>query len=115
MPHPPHDPYRRHSRPQRRVIDGGAPADARSGRHALDEDAMLTPIFAALARRSERCPSPSDPVERFRRDPLTAPLPVGVPARRRPGAHARVEPLPERPGPGPGRHALRRAPAWLPH
>jgi hypothetical protein len=52
-------------------------------------------------------------VERFRRDPLTAPLPVVVPARRRPGAHARPEPLPERPVSG--RHALRRGPSWLPH
>jgi hypothetical protein len=117
MPRSTHNPYRRHGRPQLRAIDGGAPTDARAGRHALDEDALLTPIFAALARRSGRHPSPPDPVERFRRDPLTAPLPVVVPvvvpARRSPGAHARVEPLPEQPAQG--RHALHRAPAWIAH
>ncbi|MCO1656880.1 hypothetical protein [Pseudonocardia humida] len=113
MPRPTSDPYRRSRRTQLRVLEGGAPEDGGSGRHALDEDALLTPIFAALARRNGRRPAPPDPVERFRRDPLTAPLPVVVPARRRPGAHARVEPLPERPAHG--RHALRRAPAWLPH
>lgn len=112
MPDPTSDPYPRTGRrPRLRVIDGGAPEPA--GRHALDEDAVLTPIFAAVARRTGRRPAPPDPVERFRRDPLTAPLPVVVPARRSPGAHARVEPLPERPAHG--RHALRRAPAWLPH
>ncbi len=119
MPHPHSDPYRRdpyrrdsrrRSGPGRlRLVDGTGPD---TGRHALDEDALLTPIFAALARRGTR-PSPVDPVERFRRDPLTAPLPVQVPARRRPGAHARVDPLPERFGPHDpaGRHHLRRAPA----
>jgi hypothetical protein len=91
-----------------RLIDGEL---ADSGRHALDEEALLTPIFATLARRVGR-PAPADPVERFRRDPLTAPLPVVVPARRRPGAHARPEPIPERQA---GRHALRRGPSWLPH
>ncbi|WP_214403880.1 hypothetical protein, partial [Pseudonocardia lacus] len=90
MPDPTSDPYRRPGRPRLRVIDGGTPVDAGAGRHALDEDALLTPIFAALARHSGRRPAPPDPVERFRRDPLTAPLPVVVPARRRPGAHARV-------------------------
>jgi hypothetical protein len=96
-------------RPQLRLIDG---ARADTGRHALDEDALLTPIFATLARR-RGSPAPVDPVERFRRDPLTAPLPVVVPARRRPGAHARVEPLPDRPVHG--RHALRRGRSWMPH
>jgi hypothetical protein len=44
------------------------------GRHALDEDALQTPIFAALSRRVWR--RPEAPVEVFRSDPLTAPLPV---------------------------------------
>jgi hypothetical protein len=109
MRHAISDPNRRPGRPRLRLVDGDR---ADSGRHALDEEALLTPIFATLARRRGR-PAPVDPVERFRRDPLTAPLPVVVPARRQPGAHARVEPLPERPGPG--RHALRRGPSWLPH
>jgi hypothetical protein len=110
MPHPTGDPDRRPGRPQLRLIEGER---RDTGKHALDEDAILTPIFATLARRRGR-PAPVDPVERFRRDPLTAPLPVVVPARRRPGAHARPDPLPERPAPG--RHALRRgAPTWLPH
>jgi hypothetical protein len=110
MPHPTRDP---HGRPRLRLIEGercGEPA----GRHALDEEAMLTPIFATLARRRGRPGAPVDPVDRVRHDQLTAPLPVVVPARRRPGAHARPDPLPERPAPG--RHALRRgAPSWLPH
>jgi hypothetical protein len=109
MRHAISDPNRRPGRPRLRLVDGDR---ADSGRHALDEEALLTPIFATLARRRGR-PAPVDPVERFRRDPLTAPLPVVVPARRQPGAHARVEPLPEHPGPG--RHALRRGPSWLPH
>jgi hypothetical protein len=59
-----------------------------TGRHALDEDALFTPIFHALAAGDR--PAPVDPVERFRRDPLTAPLPVVVPARREPtGRHHR--------------------------
>jgi hypothetical protein len=113
MPDPTTDPYRRTGRPALRVVESSVLDEPRTGRHALDEEALLTPIFAALTRRTGRRPAPVDPVERFRRDPLTAPLPVVVPARRQPGAHARVEPLPERPGHG--RHALRRAPAWLPH
>lgn len=94
---------------------------ARSGRHAVDEDAALTPIFHALSRgdlrgRAER-PRGGDEVAAFRRDPLTAPIPVqafaaaaapsagltgaeGPRRRRRAGAHA----LGER-GDG-GRHAL---------
>ncbi len=39
-----------------------------TGRHAFDEDAALTPIFHALSR--------GDEVAEFRRDPLTAPIPV---------------------------------------
>ena len=56
------------------------------GRHAFIEDAVLTPIFHALTRggprsqRSEpvltRSAAQADPVETFRRDPLTAPIPV---------------------------------------
>ena len=55
------------------------------GRHALDEDALHTPIFAALSRGGWRrrqaespasVPSPVPSVEDFRRDPLTAPLPI---------------------------------------
>jgi hypothetical protein len=65
------------------------------GRHALDEDAVQTPIFAALSRGEWRrrqqegaaavpstspvpssVPSPVPSVEDFRRDPLTAPLPI---------------------------------------
>jgi hypothetical protein len=61
--------------------------DVPSGRHAFIEDAVLTPIFHALTRgglRDQR-PEPAaparpavqpDPVETFRRDPLTAPIPV---------------------------------------
>jgi hypothetical protein len=57
------------------------------GRHALDEDAVQTPIFAALSRgewqqrQQERTGSSSgsssgSSLDDFRRDPLTAPLPV---------------------------------------
>lgn len=64
---------------------GGRPG----GRHALDEDAVQTPIFAALRRggwrrRPQESAAPSvaavASVEDFRRDPLTAPLPVIAPA-----------------------------------
>ena len=51
------------------------------GRHALDEDALHTPIFAALSRggwrrRQEGAAAAVPSVEDFRRDPLTAPLPI---------------------------------------
>ena len=51
------------------------------GRHALDEDALHTPIFAALSRggwrrRQESTAAAVPSVENFRRDPLTAPLPI---------------------------------------
>ena len=56
------------------------------GRHALDEDAVQTPIFAALRRGGRRqqenvvaSGAPVASVEDFRRDPLTAPIPI-VPA-----------------------------------
>jgi hypothetical protein len=63
----------------------GSDRDAPSGRHALSEDAVLTPIFHALTRgglRATRRPdsarpaNPLDPIEQFRRDPLTAPIPL---------------------------------------
>jgi hypothetical protein len=57
------------------------------GRHALDEDAVQTPIFAALTRggwRRRQQESGSGAavasVEDFRRDPLTAPIPIVPPA-----------------------------------
>lgn len=59
------------------------------GRHVLDEDALLTPIFHALA----------DPVDAFWRDPLTAPIPVQA-----------LVPAPVLPEPRRGRHHLRREP-----
>lgn len=53
------------------------------GRHAIDEYAQLTPIFAALRRggwrRRRHEPAREalrDPVDEFHRDPLTAPIPV---------------------------------------
>jgi len=64
------------------------------GRHAIDEDALLTPIFAALRRGSRRRSHTErswtggrdgheparevlrDPVDEFHRDPLTAPIPM---------------------------------------
>ncbi|MFC4946915.1 hypothetical protein [Pseudonocardia sp. GCM10023141] len=94
--------------------DGYSPAD---GRHAFNEDAVLTPIFHALTRGGWRrrqhepaAPRQADPVDRFRQDPLTAPIPIQavVPAPSRPmsapragrrsdtGAHALAE--------APGRH-----------
>jgi hypothetical protein len=97
-----------------------------SGRHVLDEEAVLTPIFHALNRsgwRARHQPERThrthrgDDVDEFRRDPLTAPIPIqafeaaatpsaalpaAAPRRRRAavpdsrtsqsGAHALVEP-----------------------
>lgn len=62
------------------------------GRHAVNEDAVLTPIFHALARGGWRGRQPeqaphyhrADPVDEFRRDPLTAPIPVQALEPRRP-------------------------------
>ena len=58
------------------------------GRHAYNEEAVLTPIFHALTRggwrgRQHEPPAPpraADPVDAFRRDPLTAPIPIQPPA-----------------------------------
>ena len=71
------------------------------GRHAFNEDAVLTPIFHALTRggvRSQRheLRSAPDPVEDFRRNPLTAPIPVPAGSGRRRAAgrgrhHRRLE------------------------
>lgn len=56
--------------------------DAVEGRHAIDEDALVTPIFAALRRGARRGHTARDvlrdPVDEFRRDPLTAPIPLQV-------------------------------------
>lgn len=84
-----------------------------TGRHAFDEDAALTPIFHALtrggwrSRQHEPAAPPPDAVDAFRRDPLTAPIPVqafenvaaSVIAGRRAAAGA-----PVRPANVPGRH-----------
>jgi hypothetical protein len=72
------------------------PAD---GRHAYNEDAALTPIFHALTRGGWRdrqhepvrstdatdhvSADEDDPVDEFRRDPLTAPIPAQAPAAAR--------------------------------
>lgn len=72
--------------------------EAVEGRHAIDEDALVTPIFAALRRgiRRRRHHEPAreslrDPVDEFHRDPLTAPIPmqVLVPAPSR--SHERID------------------------
>jgi hypothetical protein len=66
-----------------------------AGRHALDEDVLMTPIFAALTRGGWRQRQRADTAqERFRRDPLTAPIPVV----------SGIGPVPE------GRHHRRRQP-----
>ena len=71
------------------------------GRHAFNEDAVLTPIFHALTRgglRRQRheLRSAPDPVEDFRRNPLTAPIPVQalapVPAPSQPWRRTPAEP-----------------------
>jgi hypothetical protein len=59
----------------------------RTGRHAYNEEAAMTPIYHALSRggwRGRQHEPPAappaarapDPIEEFRRDPLTAPIPV---------------------------------------
>lgn len=85
------------------------------GRHAFIEDAELTPIFHAMTRGAWRtrqheqvqaAPRPADPVDEFRRDPLTAPIPVqalgssSAAPTRRSGAHALAD--------SHGRHHRRR-------
>jgi hypothetical protein len=90
------------------------------GRHAFNEDAVLTPIFHALTRggvRSQRheLRSAPDPVEDFRRNPLTAPIPVQalapVPASSQPGRRTPAELNPagsgRRRAAGRGRHHRR--------
>lgn len=101
-----------------------AARESGAGRHVLDEEAVLTPIFHALnhsgwrARQQPERVRGVDAVDEFRRDPLTAPIPVqafaaaatpsaavpaAAPRRRRSaavpdsrasdsGAHALVEP-----------------------
>jgi hypothetical protein len=74
-------------------VDETDGVDLPLGRHSMmrPDDALLTPIFHALARGGWRsrqhepattgAPTPAwqpDPVERFRRDPLGAPVPVQV-------------------------------------
>lgn len=63
-------------------VRGHGERRAASGRHVLDEEAVLTPIFHALnhsgwraRQQPERMPR-ADEVDEFRRDPLTAPIPI---------------------------------------
>jgi hypothetical protein len=90
------------------------------GRHAFNEDAVLTPIFHALTRGGVRrqrheLRSAADPVEDFRRNPLTAPIPVQalapVAAPSQPWARTPAEPAPagsgRRRAGGRGRHHRR--------
>ncbi len=61
---------------------GGAPG----GRHALDEDAVQTPIFHALKQgggRRRQQDQAVESLEEFRRDPLTAPIPIQLVASTR--------------------------------
>lgn len=71
-----------------------------TGRHAIDEDAVLTPIFAALARGGWRQRESAE-AERFHRDPLTAPLPVESPS-------SGIAPAGHVPAQEGGRHHVRR-------
>ena len=66
------------------------------GRHALDEDAIQTPIFHALARgghQRQQQEGVAASVEEFRRDPLTAPIPIqalaSAPTRHAPSTRER--------------------------
>lgn len=104
------------------------------GRHAFREDAALTPIFHALARsgvdREPEADFPSiepvpvepvrvepaaqvDPLDAFRRDPLTAPIPiqalVSVPSQ--PMRRPEPNPVPDQAG---GRHHYRDEPVGAP-
>jgi hypothetical protein len=70
------------------------------GRHAYNEDAALTPIFHALTRGGWRsrqheagaAARTADPLDQFRRDPLTAPIPgqglTALPGGRQRGEHS---------------------------
>lgn len=67
------------------LVRGYSERRAASGRHVLDEEAVLTPIFHALNHsgwRARQQPERThrmhrgDEVDEFRRDPLTAPIPV---------------------------------------
>lgn len=94
-----------------------------AGRHALNEEAVLTPIFHALNRgggwrgRQQEPPARrADEVDEFRRDPLTAPIPiqafaaVGSPARlrtRRRTSHALIPDPAREPRREGGRHHCR--------
>lgn len=97
-----------------------------TGRHAFDEDAALTPIFHALTRGGWRArqhepaaaaapPRAADPVEAFRRDPLTAPIPVvhdvapAIPYSRRSGSGTQAVPAARHELVDEGRHHRRRA------
>jgi hypothetical protein len=104
--------------------------DSRSttGRHAFNEDAVLTPIFHALTRggwrsrqhepAAQSLPSRpvADPVDEFRRDPLTAPIPVQAlvppptPSWRRPAVGAHAVPEARQELAEQGRHHRRREP-----
>ena len=71
--------------------------DQHAGRHAFNEDAVLTPIFHALTRggwRRRQEPVAPDPVDAFRRDPLTAPIPIqaydATGPSGRPGRHRQL-------------------------
>lgn len=84
-----------------------------AGRHALDEEAVLTPIFHAMARGGWRSrqhdaapvsrQGHADPVDEFQRDPLTAPIPVQAMTASAPVAP--VTPIVRR-RPGAGAHRL---------
>lgn len=102
-----------------------------TGRHAFDEDAVLTPIFHALTRggwrRRQHEPAASaippappapprapDPVDAFRRDPLTAPIPVqaltppAIPVSRHSGTGEHSVPAARHELVDQGRHHRRR-------
>jgi hypothetical protein len=122
------------------VDDDWRPSSSSTGRHAINEDAAETPIFHALSTGAWRTREPSappaqpprgaqrrtvhehpaaDPVEAFRRDPLTMPIPTrmagpsastaSTEAARRAafGAHAL---RPDRPQPERTRRPERRQP-----
>jgi hypothetical protein len=104
-----------------RATDNEASPD--TGRHAVNEEAELTPIFHALTRGGWRsrqhepaAPSrgPADPVDAFHRDPLTAPIPMQAlvaaptPAWARPAGGAHAIPAARHATTDHGRHHRRR-------